>query len=106
LRWWTTSSRSNTISLIINKSLENYYVFVFYEINSQGMAIACDNILKNSLSYISTILTIRFSGKLRITFRLYATFFVCDERIAKQFHRTKNVAEKKAQRAHARLLFS
>jgi hypothetical protein len=32
---------------------------------------------------------------LRLTFRLYATFFVRDKGIAKQFQRTKNVAEKK-----------
>jgi hypothetical protein len=32
---------------------------------------------------------------LHITFRLYATFFVRDKGIAKQFRRTKNVAEKK-----------
>jgi hypothetical protein len=33
--------------------------------------------------------------KWRITFRLYATIFVRDKGIAKQFQRTKNVAEKK-----------
>jgi hypothetical protein len=33
--------------------------------------------------------------QLHITFRLYATFFVRDEGIAKQFQRTKNVTEKK-----------
>jgi hypothetical protein len=32
---------------------------------------------------------------LHITFRLYATFFVRDKGIAKQFQRTKNVAKKK-----------
>jgi hypothetical protein len=31
----------------------------------------------------------------RLTFWLYATFFVRDKGIAKQFQRTKNVAEKK-----------
>ena len=31
----------------------------------------------------------------RVTFWLYATFFVRDKGIAKQFQRTKNVAEKK-----------
>jgi len=31
----------------------------------------------------------------RLTFRLYATFFVRDKGIAEQFQRTKNVAEKK-----------
>jgi hypothetical protein len=31
----------------------------------------------------------------RLTFWLYATFFVRDRGIAKQFQRTKNVAEKK-----------
>jgi hypothetical protein len=36
-----------------------------------------------------------YQGKLHITFRLYGTFFVRDKGIAKQFQRTKNVAEKK-----------
>jgi hypothetical protein len=35
------------------------------------------------------------SMALHITFRLYATFFVRNKGIAKQFQRTKNVAEKK-----------
>jgi hypothetical protein len=34
-------------------------------------------------------------SQLHITFWLYATFFVRDKGIAKQFQRTKNVAEKK-----------
>jgi hypothetical protein len=51
------------------------------------------------------IFSTKFKGKLHITFWLYATFFVRDKGIAKQFQRTKNVAEKNAQRAQARLRF-